>query len=164
MTTIADLAAPALLGAATGLRSQLGMAALVSRHDLSGLPQPWSRFGARRTQRMAQLAAGGELIADKLPTAPLRTEPGPLVARVAMGALVGLLADASARGQVRIRSAVPATLVAGSAAAATSVIGQKVRTRLSTRVPALAVAAAEDVLAITLAVLGTSRAVVRTSR
>jgi uncharacterized membrane protein len=145
-----------LLGAATGLRSQAGVAALLTRRDLSRLPPPWSRLDSRGARIISMLTAGGEILADKLPTAPPRTKPGPLAARIATGLLVGMLADASAQGRVRAQSAVPAALAGGSAAAATSLLGQSLRTRLSKRLPALAVAGVEDVVAIALAVVATS--------
>jgi hypothetical protein len=41
-SVLGELVAPALLGAATGLRSQVGVAALLSRRDFAGMSRPWS--------------------------------------------------------------------------------------------------------------------------
>lgn len=150
---LVPLPAAAFLGAATGLRSQLGIAAVLSRRDLSHLPPPWSLLATRGARVASQLAAGGELIVDKLPTTPPRTKPGPLVGRIVTGAFAGILLDVSRCGGFRAATGVPAGIVAGSAAAAASVIGQAGRDQLSQRVPAPLTAAVEDALAISLALL-----------
>jgi hypothetical protein len=78
------------LGAASGLRSQLGIATVVVCSDPS-LPsifrQPW-------TKRLLVAAAAGELVVDKLPTTPSRLAPPGLAARLVLGALAaGLFAQ-----------------------------------------------------------------------
>jgi hypothetical protein len=50
----------------------------------------------------------------------------------------------------------PAAVVEGATAAASSFLGQAARKRLSQRLPAPVVAVGEDALAITLAVVATS--------
>ena len=57
-----------LLGAASGLRAQIGLAMLVARQDPSLPPflqRPWTR-------RLLVAGAGGELVMDKLPSIPSR--------------------------------------------------------------------------------------------
>ena len=75
------------LGAATGLRSQLGVASVVARSDPS-LPSmfrhPWIR-------RLVLAAAAGELVVDKLPGTPSRLAPRGIVPRLALGALAASL-------------------------------------------------------------------------
>ena len=155
---LSKLVAPALLGAATGLRSQVGVAALLSRRDFMELPRPWSLLGTRTVRTASQLAAVGELIGDKLRTAPPRTEPGPLMGRVAFGALAGALLDISRQGRFRGASAVPAAFVGAALAAATSFLGQAAREGLSERLPVPVVAVGEDTLALTLGLIGANPA------
>jgi uncharacterized membrane protein len=75
-----------ILGAATGLRSQLGVATVVARSDPS-LPSmfrhPWIR-------RLVLAAAAGELVVDKLPGTPSRLAPRGLVPRLALALAASL--------------------------------------------------------------------------
>jgi hypothetical protein len=69
------------LGAATGLRGQLGVATVVARSAPSLPPmfrRPWTR-------RLVVAAAAGELVVDKLPATPSRLVPAGTVGRLAMG-------------------------------------------------------------------------------
>lgn len=86
-------AAAACLGAATGLRSMSGLAALTVPLEAWGAP-PGSGFGicalATRPGRVAvRAAATGEVIADKLLPLPARTHPLPLIGRLVLGAAAG---------------------------------------------------------------------------
>lgn len=65
--------------------------------------------------RLLRLLAAGEMVADKMPFIPARTEPMPLAGRAAMGALCGA-ALAEHRGGARAGAAV---LGAAAAVAAT---------------------------------------------
>jgi uncharacterized membrane protein len=67
---------------------------------------------------LSTVAAGGELIADKLPGTPSRLQPAPLAARIAAGALAGGL-DARRRH----RGVVLAAIAGGGAAAGASYAG-----------------------------------------
>ena len=136
------------LGAASGARSQLGVATVVARSDPS-LPaifrQPWTR-------RLLVAAAAGELVADKLPTTPSRLEPPGIAGRLALGALAaGLFA--------RTRSAawLPAAAIGASSAAVSAKVGHDVRARLAQHAPDPGVAVVEDALALGLAAAGASR-------
>jgi uncharacterized membrane protein len=131
----------ALLGAATGLRSQMGLAMLVWRSDRQRLPGPLRSPTARR---VVALAALGELAADKYPGTPPRTAPRGLVGRLGFGALSGGLG-----GGGTAAAAVGAALAVASAFG-----GMAARARLSRRFPPLAVAVAEDGLAAGLALVG----------
>ncbi len=64
------------LGAITGMRSMAGPAALAQRYG--GIWKP-----------LLAVMAAGEMIADKAPGIPDRTDPLPLAGRALMGALVG---------------------------------------------------------------------------
>jgi uncharacterized membrane protein len=136
------------LGAATGLRSQLGMATVVARSDPS-LPSmfrhPWIR-------RLVLAAAAGEIVVDKLPGAPSRLAPRGIVPRLALGALAAGLSARTRRG-----SWLRAAAVGASSAAVAARLGHDVRARLARQAPALAVALAEDALALAVAAAGASR-------
>ena len=89
------------LAAISGLRCTLGPALLVRRTR--------GRPGLRR---LVYLLAIVELVYDKLPGTPSRTEPPGIVARIVAGALVG-----SAAGPGRGRSARATGLILGAATA-----------------------------------------------
>ena len=137
-----------LLGAASGLRSQLGVATLVARSDPS-LPAPLRRPW---TRRLLVAAAAGELVVDKLPATPSRLAPPGFVSRLALGALAaGLFA------QTRHAPWLPAAAVGASSAAVAAKLGHDVRARLARHAPDPAVAVVEDALALGLAAAGASR-------
>ena len=136
------------LGAATGLRGQLGVATVVARSAPSLPPifrRPWTR-------RLVVAAAAGELVADKLPATPSRLAPPGIAARLAMGALAaGLFA------QTRQAPWLPAAAIGASSAAVAAKIGHDVRARLAHRAPDPAIAVVEDAVALGLAAAGASR-------
>ena len=136
------------LGAATGLRSQLGVASVVARShpDLpSILRHPWIR-------RLVLAAAAGELVVDKLPGTPSRLAPRGIIPRLALGALAAGLS-----AQTRQASWLLASAIGASSAAVAARLGHDVRARLARRAPDLPVALAEDALAIAAAAAGASR-------
>jgi uncharacterized membrane protein len=137
----------ALLGAASGLRSQLGVATVAARSDQ--LPpvfrQPWTR-------RLLVAAAAGELVVDKLPSTPSRLDPRGIAGRLALGALAaGLFA------QSRGARWLPAAAIGAASAAVAAKLGHDLRARLARCAPDPAVAVGEDALAIGLAAAGASR-------
>ena len=87
----------------------------------------------------------GELIADKLPFTPSRTRAGPFAARIASGALAGaaLLAGSDA-------SLLQGAIAGALGAVAGTLGGYQARTGLVRRfrLPDLAVALAEDIVAV----------------
>lgn len=137
-----------MLGAASGLRSQLGVATVVVKSDPS-LPQilrrPWTR-------RLLAVAAAGELVVDKLPTTPSRLEPAGLAGRLVLGALAaGLFAE------TRQSSWLPAAAIGATSAAFAAKVGHDVREQSARSAPDPAVALVEDALALSLAAAGASR-------
>ena len=136
------------LGAATGLRSQLGVASVVARSDPS-LPSMLRHPGIRG---LVLAAAAGELVVDKLPGTPSRLAPQGIVPRLALGALAAGLS-----AQTRQASWLPAAALGASSAAVAARLGHDVRARLARQAPDLAVALAEDALAIAAAAAGASR-------
>lgn len=120
-----------LLGAATGARSATPLAVLASQ-------------GSRRwVTVVATVAAGGELIVDKLPGTPSRVKPAPLAARIVTGALAAGL-DARRRG----RGVLVPVLLGASAAATASYAGAWWRAFAAARGLATPAALAEDGAAI----------------
>jgi hypothetical protein len=133
----------ALAGAATGLRSTVGLSALINQRA-GGLPPPLRH-------RLARPAAGVgvavELVLDKLPSTGSRLEPAGLAGRAVFAAVAGA-ALARAAG----RPIAPAIVVAVAAAVASAKAGHDARAALSERFPAFVVAEAEDAIAVLLAV------------
>ncbi|MEV6793575.1 DUF4126 family protein [Streptomyces sp. NPDC051320] len=143
------LARAGLIGAATGLRSQYGLAAvsLTGAHHPAG---PGVSFLTRRWVRVVTVsAAAGEFLADKSPRIPDRLSPAGLGPRLVFASL------AAAVLTVRHRGAEPVLLgTAGGAcaAAATAFAGAKWREPSSHRAFPDAVAAViEDLVALALA-------------
>ena len=96
----------------------------------------------------------GELISDKLPFVPSRLTPGPLGTRILSGALSGAVLCAASQ------QALAAGAIAGAIGGVGGTFaGYTVRRHLTVdrKLPDLAVALAEDVVAIGLAVLVASR-------
>lgn len=81
------------LGVVAGLRSMTAPAVL-SRHLADAQPSPLADsplafMGKREVANGFVVLAAGEMIADKLPFMPSRTEPPGLIGRALSGALVG---------------------------------------------------------------------------
>jgi uncharacterized membrane protein len=94
-----------LLGAASGLRSQLGVAAVAARSGPflpSMFREPWIR-------RLLLVAAAVELFVDKLPATPSRLALQGIVPRLALGALAAGLS-----AQTRHASWLPAATLGAS--------------------------------------------------
>ncbi|HMD46106.1 MAG TPA: hypothetical protein VKG43_08110 [Acidimicrobiales bacterium] len=145
-TPLGALTSGLLLGATTGLRSQMGVAAVVLTVDPDHLP--WLLRG-RRARRSALWGTVGEVVADKLPFTPSRLQSPALATRAVMAAVAAGVLAASRRQ--------PASVVMASAAAATGAafasarIGHDVRAALAKRYPDPAIAVGEDLVAAGLA-------------
>lgn len=149
-TSRTAFARAALIGAATGCRSMSMLAACAltgpSADDALDrlLHTAWGR-------RLALTAAAGELVGDKLPQTPPRTDPPGLVARL-------LLSGLTARVLARRRGAaeLTAVVIGVAAAAATTYLGPSARAaaakRFGTDLPGALV---EDAAALTAAVAST---------
>ena len=83
-----------LLGMTVGLRTMTAMAVLCWFAWAQLLPQHgWSFWvGNLITAIVFTVLALGEYVGDTLPSTPSRTAPGPLIARIVFGGLVGALA------------------------------------------------------------------------
>lgn len=82
------------LGAATGLRSTVALAALVVRRN-DGLP---AALGHPAAQVAAAVACAGELVADKLPATPSRLSPRGLATRLIAASLAAAVLARGGRG------------------------------------------------------------------
>ena len=135
----------AVLGAATGMRSTVALAALIMRSS-DGLPAVLRHPAARR---IAATADGAELLVDKLPGTPSRLAPPGLTGRLISASLAAAVLARSEH-----RSPIPSMLTASVAALAAAKICHDARATLARRLPDPVVAVAEDALAIGLAAVG----------
>jgi uncharacterized membrane protein len=131
-TVSCALGPAAILGGVSGVRTFTAPAVLALR----------GRLGRGPIRRAVPLLAAGELIADKLPFIPPRSDPPSLLGRVASGTAVGALV------------AGPRGAGAGAAgAAATTYASERLRGALGQRLPLSdpLLGLAEDVLAVAVA-------------
>jgi uncharacterized membrane protein len=94
MQMITWLIAIPLLGLVTGLRTFTPMAVLCWFAYLGYLPVDgtWAAWTTKLAAAVVfTVLALGELVGDKLPKTPARTATGPLIARLAFGALIGAI-------------------------------------------------------------------------
>lgn len=132
------------LGAISGLRSLSGPAFVsraASRGDLDLDGTIFAFLGSPRLSKALVLMELGELVGDKLPAAPSRTSPPPLLGRAASGALVGaavLVSDG--------RHATTGAALGSTAAVAAAFAGEWIRALAveKTGLPDPVVALAED--------------------
>lgn len=133
-----------LLGATAGPRTTAPLLAATWAARLGWIDLKGSRLAFLASPEAATVVtpmALGELVADKLPSTPHRTEPGGVAARAVSGAVSGAALGGG-------RSMAPALAGAAGAIAATY-IGHRIRTRLSKSLGRdWPVAGVEDVLAI----------------
>lgn len=129
----------AALGAVSGLRTFTGPAVLALR----------GRLGHGAARRLLIAAAAGELVGDKLPLMPFRSDPPSLIARLGSGATVGrAVAGAGGAG------------VGAAGAAATTYLSERLRAAVGQRtgIPDPLVGVSEDALVLGVAVLATRTA------
>jgi len=151
--TLPPAARALLLGVVTGLRIQVPVAILAveagaGRFD-PGAGRLARRFASPGGTLGAVVAAAGELVADKLPVTPDRTDAGPLLGRLVAGAAVGAAVHYDA-GRPRALGAVLGLAGAGVGAFG----GGRARELLAERTgwPRPLVGAVEDLAAVGLAV------------
>jgi uncharacterized membrane protein len=133
------------LGLASGGRSVTPFALLATSTPKDRRSRALRLLRSPAGRSLAIAAAGGEIVVDKLPQTPSRTEPGPLAGRIGTGALAAAgLARRSGAGVV-----LPA-LAGAAGSAAGSYAGAAWRGWADRRVPDWQAALAED--AVTLLV------------
>jgi uncharacterized membrane protein len=123
----------------------MGMAVLLNGTPPTQLP---ALLGHRAVRTIAVIAALGELVVDKLPSTPARTQARGLVPRIGLGGLSAGLLARSAETPTAVCAAVGAGAAAGAAFA-----GMAARRALAQRLPPLAAALVEDLVAVMLAVV-----------
>jgi uncharacterized membrane protein len=147
------LAGAGLIGVVSGLRSQLGVAAVALTTDRASAARPGSLLAGRRATALTGVAALGELVGDKLPATPSRLSPAALISRLALGAFAA--AALTSRGGRPGRPALPlpaALAIGASAAFAGAQAGARWRRAVSERgLPDWPAALAEDATAAALA-------------
>jgi len=141
-SSVRVIAAAAGLGVVAGLRSMTAPALLT----VAGY-RGWARTARVLRQASAVKAASvlalGEIVADKTPYIPNRTEPASLGWRIASGALVGGALCASKHKPVAV-----GVLAGGLGALAGTYGAFHLRRRLSQKIPDALVAVAEDAIAV----------------
>jgi len=113
-----------------------------------GKPEPGlpSQLTGQAAKVAASLGAAGELVADKLPSAPSRLEPAGLGGRTVLAAVAAAVLARGAKDPL-----LPTVVVAAAAALLSARIGHDVRAAASKRMPPAAAATAEDMVALGLA-------------
>ena len=137
-----------LIGCVCGLRSMTAPAVVAWGAHLGWLhlDGSWIAFLANKVSLVVfTLFAIGELIADKLPFIPARTQIGPLGARIVFGALCGAALCLSGGASLLLGAILGAVGAVGGAFA-----GSNYRRLLSSgsRIPDLLIALLEDVVAV----------------
>ncbi|MGO9962767.1 MAG: hypothetical protein ACLPUG_04985 [Acidimicrobiales bacterium] len=143
-TRLRRLLASALVGAASGMRSTAGLAAVIVGGDAEKLP---ALLRHRLAPPAACVALAVELVLDKLPSTGSRLEPAGMAGRVLFAGVAGAVVG-------RERSAVAGAAVAIAAAALSAKVAHDVRARLAENVPDRAVAVVEDLAALGTAFVG----------
>lgn len=154
ITATGAYARAAALGAVAGLRSMMPLALLAATANRPGDTPSGSRapglpplLRSRGALIGFGLAAGGELVGDKLPQTPSRLAAGPLGARLFLGATAGALV-CRAGGQ----SPLPGAVLGAVAAGAFAFAGYHLRAAAgrATPIPDPAWGAVEDAIALGL--------------
>jgi uncharacterized membrane protein len=149
--------APALaLGAVSGMRSMMAPAVISWSAKRSGLDLESGPFSAFKGPGIAKTAAAlvmGEMIADKTPFVPDRTDPAALIGRAVAGGAAG-----AAVFQARHKSVVVGALVGAAAAvgAAYATYHLRKKTAAYFHISDRAVALIEDGIALTAGLIAVS--------
>ena len=142
-----------LLGFVTGLRSMTAMAVLCwfAFHGDLPVDGTWAFWAAKRiTMIVFIVLAAGELIGDKLPMIPNRTDALPLIARIFFGGLIGAICATSLGGRY-----IEAVFLGVIGAVAGAFLGFHCRQWLTRKIgaPDVFVAVAEDIFAVGASIL-----------
>lgn len=131
-----------VIGAVAGSRS-MTPGALIAGAGLMGLRTPGRPAGlGSRLGKVAALVLGlGELLGDKQPSAPDRTEPGALMARALSACMAGMAL--APRGRARLGG-----LLAVATAVPSAFVGLKARARCTEAVGPKKSAVIEDVVVV----------------
>lgn len=138
--SLVDARSSVLLGAATGMRSQMGMTVVLVGAERDRLPGYFRRSSVVRS---SVVALAGELFADKTAKVMDRLRPGPLVARFGLGA-----ASAALLAHSRGRPVLLPAAIAGASALVAAKVAHDVRGAMARQVPDYMVAVAEDLVSL----------------
>jgi uncharacterized membrane protein len=141
------------IGFVAGLRSLTAPAAVSWAAHLGWLDLQDSRLafvGSTLAVVVLTLAALAEYVADKLPTTPKRTLPGPLIGRMVLGGFSGACLTVSPN-----QSWLPGAIAGAIGGLIGAFVGYEIRKRLvrGLKIKDLFVAIPEDLVAIVLAYL-----------
>jgi uncharacterized membrane protein len=150
-------AGAALLGTVAGMRSMAAPAILgrlSSKGALDGITGPLAFVGKPLFSPAMSFLTVGEMIVDKLPIAPNRTEVGPLLGRALTGALSGAVVCAAKK-----RPAWAGALIGAAAAVGATYGAYQLRKRAGSKLhlPDMLIALTEDAVVGSLGVAITSR-------
>lgn len=141
------------IGFVCGLRSMTPIAAICWAAHLGWINLHGSHLaflGSAVAVAIFTLAAAGEYVADQLPNTPARTQPGPLGARIVMGAVCGA---ALAIGGMESLALGIALGIIGAVIGAFSGYQARTRSVKALKVPDFVIATLEDAIAIGAALL-----------
>lgn len=123
MSLLSTLSRSAALGIGTGIRSTgpLALVAYAASKEMLDVPliPPLALFTDKRVVALLATMAIGEAAADASLPLPARTSPGPLVGRMAIGALLGALVCADAGQPLAAGAGIGALSAAWASFAAT---------------------------------------------
>lgn len=123
----------AALGAMAGIRSISGLVTLsldASRHHRGLGGTILSKLASPMVSKLFVLAEVGEMAADKSPFLPNRTDPLPLLGRIALGGTAGAIAFVEAKEPAALGAAISAL-----AAIVSTNISFRLRAALSKKIP-----------------------------
>lgn len=135
------------LGVIAGMRAFSAPAVVclkLSKDAAAVEPGPWLTLASsRQAAWFWTLLAAGEMVADKVPGMPNRTDPLSLVGRISSGAVCGALVSRSAR-----RNAIGGALLGALSAAGSTFLTYHFRQKLANRISDPLAAVAEDAVVI----------------
>jgi len=135
----------AAMGAVSGLRAFTGPAILSEaaiHKNLTVKRTPVAWLGSSNAAKTSALLAAAELVADKLPLTPRRTNAAGLIARGVSGAICGM----AVVGRGRKKELVIGAVVGATAAMASAWLGYQYRQRV--KLPKFVAAILEDAVAV----------------
>ena len=146
----------ALLGFVTGLRSMTPLALLswTQRVGADADESALHLLGLPTGTALTSLLAVGELVGDKLPITPSRISAGPLLGRIAIGALAGV--TLARRSHISPTYSAVLGMATASAGAVAGYYARQSLTRIKW-VPSFVWAGMEDALALSLGLLATGK-------
>ncbi len=153
---VAVAAAALGLGVTAGMSSQIPLALLAAKSNRAAgsLPPPLYLLRPKGVAIGLAMSAVGEAVGDKLPIAPSRLRPGPLIGRLSFGAAAGAVLALGAGNAAGLGGTMAALgALAGSMAGYTA----RVQAHKATGLPDPLLAVLEDVVAVTIGLLSLSR-------